>query len=223
MQELMTVEAMSAFFQVVLIDIALAADNAVVIALAAAGLPTELRRKAILFGILAATLLRIAFASAAVQLLQITGLVLAGGILLLWVCWKMWAELHPEGLRAAFRNWRSGGGETVSHATHLDDTGGAEDGTKTLKQAIIQIIIADVSMSIDNVLAVAGAAREHPIVLIFGLGLSIALMGFAAMAIAKLLERHKWIAYVGLAVVFYVAIRMIYEGSHQVAEVTALF
>ncbi len=221
MQDLFTVEVMSAFFQVVLIDVALAADNAVVIALAASGLHEDHRRKAIIFGIIAATVLRIAFASITVELLQITGLVLAGGILLLWVCWKMWIELHPEGLRAMWRKRTGGETSMAEELTTSHDPSPADAGTKTLKQAIIHIIIADVSMSIDNVLAVAGAARDHPMVLIFGLVLSIALMGFAAMAIAKLLEKHKWIAYVGLAVVFYVAVRMIYEGSHEVAEVVA--
>ncbi|MDF1857191.1 TerC family protein [Pseudooceanicola sp.] len=219
---IISVEALSAFFQVVLIDVALAADNAVVIALAASGLDKPMRRKAILFGIMAATVLRIGFASVTVQLLQVTGLVLAGGILLLWVCWKMWLELHPEGLRAIWRNRTGGKTKLAEELTLATDPTPQDAGTKTLRQAVVQIMIADVSMSIDNVLAVAGAAREHPTVLIFGLGLSIALMGFAAMAIAKLLEKHRWIAYVGLAVVFYVALRMIYEGSHEVSDIVAL-
>jgi len=162
--------------------------------------------------------MRIAFASITVQLLQIIGLVLAGGILLLWVCWKMWTELHPEGVRAAFATWRGKRSGTVpAHAGH--GAHGATEATaapKTMRQATIQIVLADLSMSLDNVLAVAGAARDHPIALIFGLALSIALMGFAAVAVAKLLEKHKWIAYLGLVVVLYVALRMIAEGGGEV-------
>ncbi|MEX1179821.1 MAG: YjbE family putative metal transport protein, partial [Cucumibacter sp.] len=173
MPEFFAAEALTSFFQVVLIDIALAGDNAVVIALAAQGLPAEKRGKAIAFGIVGATALRILFASITVQLLSVVGLLLAGGILLLWVCWKMWRELRPA--RGAIR----GGGNAV--------TSPAPPRTKTFGQAAAQIVIADVSMSLDNVLAVAGAAREHPVVLVFGLILSVALMGFAAMVISKLL------------------------------------
>ncbi|WP_156041711.1 TerC family protein [Bradyrhizobium sp. URHD0069] len=193
---------LTAFFQVVMIDLVLAGDNAIVIGLAAAGLPKSQRNKAILVGILAATILRIGFASITVQLLQIIGLLLAGGILLLWVCWKMWRELR------------------TSHAHHKDAEE-ALDGTtcgprKTLGQAVWQIMIADVSMSLDNVLAVAGAAREHPLILIFGLGLSIALMGFAANFIASLLQKHRWIAYVGLVIILYVAVDMCYRGALEI-------
>lgn len=220
-EDLFTIQSLSAFGQVILIDIALAADNAVVIGLAAAGLKPDLRRKAIFWGIIAATVMRILFASVTVQLLQIVGLVLAGGILLLWVCWKMWSELHPEGVRAAFAGWRrrrNGGDTLTGDAEHVAPL---PEG-KTLRQAIIQIIVADISMSLDNVLAVAGAARDHPMALVFGLGLSIAMMALAAMTIARLLEKHKWIAYVGLAVVFYVAVRMIFEGGEQVLHVASL-
>lgn len=202
MFELITPEALTALFQVILIDLVLAGDNAIVIGLAAAGLPKEQRNKAILIGVGAATLLRIVFAGLTTQLLAIVGLLLAGGILLLWVCWKMWRELR-----------------TPAHEEHaaLAENGGAEGApTKTLAQATWQIIIADVSMSLDNVLAVAGAAREHPTVLIFGLVLSIALMGVAASFIAKLLQKHRWIAYVGLAVILYVAGEMIYRGALEV-------
>jgi YjbE family integral membrane protein len=193
---------LTAFFQVVMIDLVLAGDNAIVIGLAAAGLPKDQRNRAILVGILAATILRIGFASITVQLLQIIGLLLAGGILLLWVCWKMWRELR------------------TSHAHHKDAKE-ALDGTtcgprKTLGQAVWQIMIADVSMSLDNVLAVAGAAREHPLILIFGLGLSIALMGFAANFIASLLQKHRWIAYVGLVIILYVAVDMCYRGALEI-------
>ena len=219
-EELPTVPSLTAFAQVIFIDIALAADNAVVIGLAAAGLPVKHRNRAVFWGIIVATVLRIIFASITVQLLQIVGLVLAGGLLLLWVCWKMWEELHPEGFKAAFAAWqqRRNGLETATDG----GVTGVEVQDKTLRQAIIQIIIADISMSLDNVLAVAGAAREHPVALVFGLVLSIALMGAAAMAIARLLEKHKWIAYVGLAVILYVAFSMIADGGHEVILWTQL-
>ncbi|THK36405.1 TerC family protein [Ensifer sp. MPMI2T] len=196
--EIFTSAGLLALMQVIVIDLVLAGDNAVVIGLAAAGLPLEQRKKAILVGIVAATVLRIALASVTVQLLEIIGLVLAGGILLLWVCWKMWREL------------RAGqGGEGAGEGT-------GEPHKKTFMQAAIQIVAADVSMSLDNVLAVAGAAREHPTVLVFGLILSIAMMGVAAGFIAKLLNRYHWIAYVGLAIILYVALDMIYRGSLEV-------
>ncbi|MDK1373540.1 MULTISPECIES: TerC family protein [unclassified Sinorhizobium] len=195
--EIFTSAGLLALLQVIVIDLVLAGDNAVVIGLAAAGLPTEQRKKAILVGILAATVLRIALASVTVQLLEIIGLLLAGGILLLWVCWKMWREL------------RAAQGEGA-------DEGNGEPHKKTFMQAAIQIVVADVSMSLDNVLAVAGAAREHPTVLVFGLILSIAMMGVAAGLIAKLLNRYHWIAYIGLAIILYVALDMIYRGSLEV-------
>ena len=201
MFDFLTTDVLTALFQVILIDLVLAGDNAIVIGLAAAGLPKEQRAKAILIGIGAATLLRMIFAGLTTQLLQIVGLLLAGGILLLWVCWKMWRELRSP-----------------HHG--VDDVDAlADDETaprKTLKQAAWQIVIADVSMSLDNVLAVAGAAREHPWVLVFGLLLSIAMMGAAASFIAKLLQKHRWIAYVGLAVILYVAGDMIYRGLLEV-------
>lgn len=211
MLEWFTMEALTAFLQVVMIDLVLAGDNAIVIGLAAAGLPRDQRNKAILLGIIAATVLRIGFASVTVQLLQIIGLLLAGGILLLWVCWKMWRELR-----------------TSAHEEHnaeeaLSDQDLNADGTvsgtaprKTFAQATWQIVIADVSMSLDNVLAVAGAAREHPYILVFGLALSIALMGVAATFIARLLQKHRWIAYVGLAIILYVALEMCYRGALEV-------
>ncbi|MBX9710057.1 MAG: TerC family protein [Xanthobacteraceae bacterium] len=197
-----TPDVVAAFFQVVLIDLVLAGDNAIVIGLAAAGLPQAQRTKAILIGIGAATLLRIVFAGLTTQLLQVVGLLLAGGILLLWVCWKMWRELRLS-----------------SGHTHAVDAAAVEDGgapRKTLTQAAWQIVIADVSMSLDNVLAVAGAARDHPTVLIFGLLLSIAMMGVAASFIARLLQNHRWIAYVGLAVILYVAGDMIWRGVLEI-------
>ncbi|RDJ16018.1 TerC family protein [Rhizobium grahamii] len=197
--EIFTSAGLAALLQVVLIDLVLAGDNAVVIGLAAAGLPADQRKKAILVGILAATVLRIALASVTVQLLEIIGLLLAGGILLLWVCWKMWRDL------------RNGSGGEAEGAE-----GAATAPRKTFFQAASQIVIADVSMSLDNVLAVAGAAREHPTVLVIGLILSIAMMGIAANFIARLLNRYHWIAYLGLAIIIYVALNMIYRGALEV-------
>lgn len=209
-QSLMTGDALWALGQVIMIDLVLAGDNAVVIGLAAAGLPKEQRNKAIVVGIIAATVLRIVFAAVATQLLQILGLILIGGILLLWVCWKMWRELRDG--RAEEEGVENVTGEDIN----ADGTIGSARSGKTFMQAAWQIIIADVSMSLDNVLAVAGAAREHPGVLVIGLLLSIALMGLAASFIAKLLQRHHWIAYVGLAIILYVAIEMIYRGILEV-------
>ena len=211
--EIFTPEGFAALLQVITIDLVLAGDNAIVIGLAAAGLPKDQRNKAILVGIIAATVLRIIFATITVQLLAITGLLLAGGLLLLWVCWKMWRELRQghasEDQRAA---------EALS-GQDLNADGSVAGGgpRKTFAQAAWQIVIADVSMSLDNVLAVAGAAREHPTVLVFGLVLSIALMGLAASFIARLLNRHRWVAFVGLAIILYVALDMVWRGWHEVA------
>jgi YjbE family integral membrane protein len=201
--------ALIAFFKVVMIDLVLAGDNAIVIGMAAAGLPKEMRNKAILVGIAAATVLRILFATVAVQLLQAVGLLLVGGFLLLWVCWKMWRELreshHVNNALEAVTDEDINADGSVSGAPN-----------KTFKQAAWQILVADISMSLDNVLAVAGAARDHPYVLVFGLILSIALMGLAATFIAKLLNNHRWIAYVGLAIIVYVSLDMIYRGGIEV-------
>lgn len=186
---------LAALAQVVLIDITLAGDNAVVVGLAVAGLPAAKRRTAILLGVGGATVIRIGFGLMALKLLQILGLLLAGGLLLLWVAWRMSRELR--------RKHRAG--TTPAH--------------KTLLQAMIQIVLADVSMSLDNVLAVAGAAADTPWVLVTGLLLSIALMGFAANLLARVIERQRWIAWTGLLVVVFVALKMIWEGSHQVARV----
>ncbi|MFG6083679.1 MULTISPECIES: TerC family protein [Paracoccus] len=210
--EIFTPEGLSALLAVIGIDLVLAGDNAIVIGLAAAGLPKEQRPRAIFIGIIAATVLRIIFAAMATQLLQIVGLLLAGGILLLWVCWKMWREL-----RTSAAEEHAAEEALADHDLDGDGTVGGGVQQKTLKQAVTQIVIADVSMSLDNVLAVAGAAREHLTVLVVGLVLSIAMMGLAASFIARLLNRHRWIAYVGLAVIFYVALKMIWEGAHEVA------
>jgi YjbE family integral membrane protein len=213
MHELLSPEALTAFLQVIMIDLVLAGDNAIVIGLAASGLPNDQRNRAILVGIVAATVLRIVFASVTAWLLAIVGLLLAGGILLLWVCWKMWRELRTTAAETA-------AAEEALAGMDLNADGTIAGGVprKTFRQAALQIVVADVSMSLDNVLAVAGAAREHPIVLVFGLALSIALMGIAASFIARLLQRHRWIAYVGLLIIFYVALRMIWEGGWEVGE-----
>lgn len=209
--EIFTAAGFSALLQVIAIDLVLAGDNAIVIGLAAAGLPVEQRKRAILIGVVAATVLRIGFAAITVTLLQIVGLLLAGGILLLWVCWKMYRELrtsHADEVEAT---------EALSNSDiNSDDMVAGKARKKTLGQAALQIVIADVSMSLDNVLAVAGAARDHFQVLVIGLVLSIALMGLAASFIAKLLHRHRWIAYIGLLIILYVALDMIYRGAVEV-------
>jgi YjbE family integral membrane protein len=194
---------------VIVIDIVMSGDNAIIIGLAAAGLPPALRRKAIVYGIIAATVLRIAFATVTFHLLAILGLTLAGGLLLAWVCWRMWREIRSGQLQAAMAE----GGEIGS----ADPT----QATKTLRQAMVAIVIADVSMSLDNVLAVAGAAHEFLWVLVFGLMLSIALMAVAANYLARLLESHHWIAYIGLVIVAYVAGDMIYRGLIEIAQAAA--
>lgn len=217
MTGLLTSEAIAAFFQVIMIDLVLAGDNAIVIGLAAAGLPQEQRTKAILIGIGAATALRIVFAGITTQLLRLVGLLLAGGLLLLWVCWKMWREL-----RASVEQEQEAAEALTGYDINANGTIAAHIPRKTFVQAAGQIIVADVSMSLDNVLAVAGAAREHPVILIFGLALSIGLMGVAASFIARLLQNHRWIAYVGLAVILYVALEMIYRGAHELRPVVKM-
>jgi YjbE family integral membrane protein len=209
MADLITSAAVATLIQVVMIDLVLAGDNALIIGLAAAGLPAKERKRVIVIGIVVATALRILCAALATQLLQITGLLLAGGILLLWVCWKMWRELYAS--------------SKANRASEIPpDCAVGCDGTlagglhrKTIGAATLQIVAADFSMSLDNVLAVAGAAREHPFILAFGLLLSIALMGVAADFTARLLQKHRWIAYIGLAIVLYVACEMIYRGAYE--------
>ena len=211
MEQYFTAEAFTVLLQVIAIDLVLAGDNAIVIGLAAAGLPREQRAKAILIGVIAATVLRIGFAAFTIQLLSVVGLLLAGGVLLLWVCWKMWRELrtpHEQEVEAT----EALEGEDINQ----DGTIAGKAPRKTFAQAAWQIVIADVSMSLDNVLAVAGAARDYPYILIFGLGLSIALMGLAASLIARVLQKHRWIAYVGLLVILYVSVDMIYRGGTEV-------
>jgi YjbE family integral membrane protein len=194
-----------AFASVVVIDLVLAGDNAVVVGMAAKGLPREQQRRVIMIGIVLALVCRIAFALVAVQLLEIIGLLLAGGLLLLWVAWKMWRELHPP---PAVRRQQAERGEH-------------NDAVKTQGAAIFQIAVADISMSLDNVLAVAGAARDHMAMLIFGLVLSIALMGAAASFIARFLERYRWLNYLGLGIITLVAATMIWEGGAEVLSALA--
>jgi YjbE family integral membrane protein len=211
MAEIFAPEVISAFLQVIMIDLVLAGDNAIVIGLAAAGLPADQRKKAIILGILAATGLRIFFALITTQLLAYgPALLIAGGLLLLWVCWKMWRELRTSSAEEH-------AAEEALAGQDLNADGTVAQGAprKTFAQAALQIVVADVSMSLDNVLAVAGAAMHHPWVLVFGLVLSIALMGVAATFIARILQRYRWIAYVGLAVILYVALELIWEGSAE--------
>jgi YjbE family integral membrane protein len=184
--------------QVLAIDLVLAGDNAVVVGLAVAGLAAEQKRRAIALGVILAAIIRIALALVALDLLAIVGLTLAGGLLLLWVCWRMYRELR--------------------HSPAPDPTG--VPAKKTLRAAITQIVLADLSMSLDNVLAVAGAAHDHPYVLVAGLAVSVLLMGLAANAIARLLDRYRWIAWIGLLIVLYVALKLIWEGSDSVIEHT---
>lgn len=190
---------LGALFSVVFIDLVLAGDNAVVVGMAAAGLSPERRRRVIFVGVIVATALRIALATVALELLAIVGLTLAGGILLLWVTWKLYRELRPKGRR-----------EPEAQMPRAP--------AKTFRQALFQVVAADVSMSLDNVLAVAGTARDHFWVLVVGLLLSVALMGVASNFVARLLVRYRWIAWVGLAIVAFVALRLIYDGSTEVIE-----
>jgi len=192
--------AVVALLQVVLIDLVMSGDNAIIIGMAVAGLPKENRGRIIFWGVAGATVLRILFAALTTELLQIIGLTLAGGLLLLWVAWRMYRELRAKG--------RPEAGESQTAKT------------KTARQAMLQIIVADVSMSLDNVLAVAGAARDHRVVLWIGLALSIVLMAIASNAIARILDRYHWIAWIGFAIILYVAGDMIWDGTHEVVAAT---
>jgi YjbE family integral membrane protein len=198
--------AMAAFLQVIMIDLVLAGDNAIVVGALAAGLPPEQRKKVILIGVLAALVLRVFFALIVTQLLQVVGLILAGGILLLWVAWKMWRELRPEPADSS----------PGSPEIQGDEHSGIRS-AKSFAGAAWAVAVADVSMSLDNVLAVAGAARDHPGIMIVGLIVAVALMGLAANVIAKYIERYRWIAYVGLVVILYVAGKMMWDGWKDVA------
>lgn len=197
MDETGLIDQLAALVQVLLVDLTLAGDNAVVVGMAVAGLPPVLRTRAIVVGIGAATVIRIGFAVITVKLLAIVGVLLAGGILLLWVCWKMYRELRA-----------------TSHHRH----GPSPVPGKTMRQAMLQIMLADVSMSLDNVLAVAGAAKGHLWVLVAGLSASVVMMGVAASVIARILDRYRWIAWIGLAIVLYIALGLIWHGARDVAR-----
>ena len=203
-----TPAALTAFVEILLIDIVLAGDNAIVVGALAAGLPAAQRKKVILIGVLAALVLRIAFALLVTQLLQIVGLVLAGGLLLLWVAWRMYREISHKD--------ESAGSDEV-----LGDERSGVKASKSFAAAAWGVALADVSMSLDNVLAVAGAARDHPYVLVFGLVLSVLLMGVAANFLARYIERYRWIAWVGLLVILWVALKMVFDGARHVAPVVA--
>ena len=192
------VHELASLAQVLLVDITLAGDNAVVVGLAVAGLPRAQQRPAILLGIGAATVLRICLGAITLQLLAVVGLLLAGGLLLLWVGYKMYRELRRQ---------------PVAHGTQP---------AKSLRAAMLQIVLADLSMSLDNVLAVAGAADGHTWVLVVGLAFSVVLMGLAASAVARLLERHRWIAWIGLAIVLAIALKLVWQGGQDVWRHIAL-
>ncbi len=193
-----------ALLQIIMIDVVLAGDNAIVVGLAASRVRPEIRNRVIFWGIAGAVILRILFASVTMTLLAIVGLTLAGGILLLWVCWKMYRQIVAGDEHDI---------DAIDHSLKNGDIAGPAIG---FGAAVTQIVIADVSMSLDNVLAVAGAAKGEPLVLVLGLGIAIVLMAVAAHFIAKLLVKYPWITWVGLLIIFYVALDMIYRGSHEV-------
>lgn len=201
--DVFTAAGMATLFQVILIDLTMAGDNVVIMGTLASGLPDKDRKRVLMFGVSMALVFLIAFALVATWLLKVTGLLLAGGLLLLWVAYNMYRELRP--VRVVIAD---------DPATPTVD---GPPATKTFLQAAIQVTLADLSMSLDNVLAVAAAAREHPTVLFFGLAFSVTLMGLAANLVAKLVQRYHWIAWIGLVVILYVALKMVWEGSHQVA------
>lgn len=213
---------LTALASVVIIDLVLAGDNAIVVGMAAAGLPRELRKKAIVFGIGAAALLRIVFAVFTTHLLSIIGLALAGGLLLLWVAWKLWRETKAAHHRQALGTDALDGdmdGKLYGQALPaLAGEAAVAAPTKTFGAALSQIVVADVSMSLDNVLAVAGIARDHRLVLVIGLALSVALMGVAATLVARLLRRYPWISYLGLILIAWVALTMIWDGGRDVFD-----
>ena len=195
-----TLSALTAFVQVVFIDLTLAGDNAVVIGLAVRNLSSQQKQKAIMAGVSLAAIIRILLALIATRLLTIIGLTLTGGLLLLWICWRMYREIRHNTVETSFS-------EENIHPQQGD-----------LKTAILRILIADISMSLDNVLAVAGAAHKQPVILVLGLALSVILMSIAATLIAGLLERYKWISWVGLLIIFGVAVKLIIQGSHEVIQ-----
>jgi YjbE family integral membrane protein len=199
--------AIAAYAEVIIINLVLSGDNVVVIGMAAAGLAADLRGKAIFAGIAAATVIRVVFAVVAVELLRIPGIMLLGGLLLLWVCWNLFQELHSGNEEVLEPDMAGEGAMAVARPG------------KRLRQAIMQIIVADVSMSLDNVLAVAGAASDRLDALVFGLVLSVVLMAVASTLVAALLARYRWIGWLGLAIIVYVALGMLYEGGGQLMQV----
>ena len=194
--DVFTAAGLATLGQVILIDLIFSGDNAMVLGTLAAGLPADQRRRVLGLGVIMAMVCLIGFALVATQLLQVVGLLLAGGLLLLWVAWKLYREIGPPGAKAR-----------AAAQTAQDKVAG-----KSFGQAAFQVAVTNLSLSLDNVLAVAGAARDHPAVLLFGLGLSVTLMAVAANFIAKVIQRYPWIAYIGLIVILYVSGSMIYHG-----------
>jgi YjbE family integral membrane protein len=207
--DLLSTGALGVFLQVLLIDLVLAGDNAVAVGVVAAAVPRDQRRRVIFWGLVAAVVIRIGFAVLATRLMDLIGLMLAGGLLLLWVCWKLWRELRAESAAEAAQ---------AQAALEGDRPQPRPATPKTFRQALTQILAADISMSLDNVLAVAGAAREHPVILGLGLLMSVALMGVAASWIARLLQRFRWIGYAGLLIVLYVALHLIWTGHRDLVQ-----
>jgi YjbE family integral membrane protein len=205
---------LTALAQVIAIDLVLAGDNAIVVGMAAAAVPPAQRKKVIFWGIAAAIVLRIFFALITTQLLAIIGLTLAGGALLLWVCWKMYRELREQGADEVTP-------DEALDAPDVAQSAGVAAGGVAVGAAIWRIVVADVSMSLDNVLAVAGAAKDHPTILVIGLLLSVMLMGAAANLIARLLHKHRWIGWIGLTIITFVALDMIWRGGNEVLSHTA--
>jgi len=198
--DIFSLDAFSVFVQVIFVDLVLAADNAIIVAMVASRVPPEIRQKVIFMGIAAAVVMRIGFSLIAIQLLAVPGLKLVGGLLLLWVCWKLWQEIRkPE--------------EDEESATDQESTQ-----FTSINTAIFQIVLADLSMSIDNVLAIAGLSRDYPLILVFGLVLSVAFMIFAATLISKVVEKYPLVTYIGLAIIFYVALQMVYEGTIELSS-----
>jgi YjbE family integral membrane protein len=221
-----TLSEVTAFLQVIMVDLVLAGDNAIVVGVVAASLPKAQRARVIFLGIAAATVMRVGFAVITTQLLQIIGLTLAGGLLLLWVCWKLWREVEAQRkerkAEATLAAAAAAGGTVTSEHAHGHGHGLNKPPPKTMGQAVMQIVLADLSMSLDNVLAVAGIARDHAWVLVFGLVLSVALMGAAATLIANFLRRWPWLVYIGLAIILYVACHMIFDGTMKVYDAAQL-
>jgi len=211
---------LSAFFQVVMINIVMSGDNAIVIGMAVAGLKPEQRNVGLFWGIVGATVMRLIFTGLAVEMMNVIGLILLGGVLLLWVTWKMWREIYQAAKER--RAVALAEGQPVDPETEKAAEAEGAPEAKTMRQAVIQILIADMSMSLDNVLAVAGASREHPYIMAFGLTLSIALTAIASKAIARLLDRYHWLGYVGVAVIAFVALEMIWDGTLQVVTETGI-